>query len=330
MFDLLELHKAPVAKPDGHHEAGALSKLFLEIQHLKPAADSATESKSHSTSNSFGHLPSLNLYNAHEASFHPLAAQHQDGTPALLTKSDSLTKPDLLTEIGNVGKELLKGAGDEIVHHPLKLVAEAACSAAMGVALGFASPGILIGVAAVGIGAAIWAGSTHMHAMIRDTEVVANPGAYSAHEVALARHCVQNFGGSLVDTTVQIAAGAAGGWGAGLLKGAMNSAAAMASAAPETMIVSPGSQAAAMNPGFSASPTAPSAEPIAACSEGASVQEVSNDGALLERLSLSARSACGVARGQLWHTFADYAQNVQNASEYLNALKDADEGQKFA
>jgi hypothetical protein len=247
-----------------------------------------------------------------------------------LTKSDALTKPDLLTEIGNVGKELLKGAGDEIVHHPLKLAAEAACSAAMGVALGFASPAVLIGVAAVGIGAAIWAGSTHMHAMIRDTEVVANPDAYSAHEVALARHCVQNFGGSLVDTTVQIAAGAAGGWGAALLKGAMNSAAAVATAAPETMMVSPSSQAAAVNPCYPATATAPSGEPIAACSEGAPGQEASSEVALLERLPVSAQSVGGVARGQLLHTFADIAQNVQNALQYLNALKDAQEGQKFA
>jgi hypothetical protein len=333
MFDLLELHKAPAAKPDGHHEAGALSKLFLEIQHLKPAAYSATESQGHSnSSHSFSHLPSLNLYDPHVASFHPLAAAHQDGSasPALLTKSDALTKPDLLTEIGNVGKELLKGAGDEIVHHPLKLAAEAACSAAMGVALGFASPAVLIGVAAVGIGAAIWAGSTHMHAMIRDTEVVANPDAYSAHEVALARHCVPNFGGSLVETTVQIAAGAAGGWGAALLKGAMNSAAAVATAAPETMMVSPSSQAAAVNPCYPATATAPSGEPIAACSEGAPGQEASSEVALLERLPVSAQSVGGVARGQLLHTFADIAQNVQNALQYLNALKDAQEGQKFA
>lgn len=167
-----------------------------------------------------------------------------------------------------------------------------------------------------------------MHAMIRDTEVVANPDAYSAHEVALARHCVRNFGGSLVDTTVQIAAGATGGWGAGLLKGAMNSAAAMATAAPETMIA-PGSQAAVVNPCLPAGAAAPAAEPIAACSQGP-VKEASSEGALPELLSVSAQSAGASARGQLWNTFANIAQNVQNASQYLNALKDADQGQKFA
>lgn len=312
MFDLLELHKAPAAKPDGHHEAGALSKLFLEIQHTKPTACSATEATSLTVDN---HLPALKLYDSHAASFKPT----------------SMTKPDLLTEVANVGKELLKGAGDEIVHHPLKLAAEAACSAAVGVALGFASPAVLIGVAAVGVGAAIWAGSTHMHAMIRDTEVVANPDAYSAREVALARHCVQNFGGSLVDTTVQIAAGAAGGWGAGLLKGAMNSAAAMATAAPETLIA-PGSQAAVVNPCLPAGPAGPAApavEPIAAYSQ-APVQEASSDGVLPELVPVSAQLAGAGARGQLWNKFANIAQNVQNASQYLNALKDAEEGQKFA
>jgi hypothetical protein len=96
------------------------------------------------------------------------------------------------------------------------------------------------------------------------------------------------------------------------------------------MMVSPSSQAAAVNPCYPATATAPSGEPIAACSEGAPGQEASSEVALLERLPVSAQSVGGVARGQLLHTFADIAQNVQNALQYLNALKDAQEGQKFA
>jgi len=327
MFDLHELFKAPAGKPEGHHEAGALSKLFHEVQ-TSLSTSCTVHDSAHVAVAAPQHLPAISLFDSH------LASPHQASD--IRSHNASHGHPGLFTEIGNVGKELFKGVADEVVHHPLKLAFQAATGAALGLTLGFASPGLLIGAAAIGVAAAVYMGITHMRAMIHDTKVVANPDAYSASEVAQARQCVQKFGASALDTTVQVVAGAGGGLGAGLLKGVWNGSAATAATAPEAMIVSQGGTA----PSALVSEVPCSVNPSAAVPSPDA--PVSGPEALPQDVTVALGSEGSVSRGlaspnssvrvqaQGWHRFANMAQNLQNVTGYLNSLRDAEEGRKFA
>ncbi len=149
------------------------------------------------------------------------------------------THPQVLPEAANVAKELGKGAIAEVKDHGLRVAETAvigfAAGAAITVAVGagiIAAPVVAIGAAVLGAGTLVVGACEayeHRDAIIHDTEVVANPQAYSSEDVAKAKQSVQNVGGMALETGVGIVAGIGGGLAANAIRAAISGAAVSAS-----------------------------------------------------------------------------------------------------
>jgi hypothetical protein len=124
----------------------------------------------------------------------------------------------------NVAGEVLKGAGDEIMNHPLHLVEAAAIGFAVGAAaIGVAAIAPVVATAAA-VGGIAYAGvqvATHIEGWAHDAEVVADPQAYSANEVATARQGAEAFGAGGTDVLAGVFGGIAGGMAGNAVKTAI-------------------------------------------------------------------------------------------------------------
>jgi ADP-ribose pyrophosphatase YjhB (NUDIX family) len=158
--------------------------------------------------------------------------------------------PSLLTEIENVGIALGKGALNEIENHPLQLAETAAAGFVVGTAVAagvtlavgagiLAAPEVAIGgLALTGLTLAVggYQAFEHRDAIIHNTEVVANPDAYSAADVARSRQNVQNFGGAALETGVGVVSGVAGGFAGNALAASITEALSPAAASASAVL----------------------------------------------------------------------------------------------
>lgn len=207
------------------------------------------------------HLPALQLVgdaapDAAKAAA-KAAAKTNPAPKAGVVTADKSSKPGLLNEAGNVAAQLGKGALNEIENHPLQLVETAAVGLAAGAAISagvtlavgagiLAAPEVAVGAAVVGVGAlgyGAYQAYEHRNDIIHNTEVVANPDAYSAREVAAARQNVQNFGGAALETGVGVVAGVAGGFAGNALATGITDALAPASASASSAVSDAGTAA---------------------------------------------------------------------------------------
>ncbi len=130
--------------------------------------------------------------------------------------------PSLLTEIGNVAKAAGTGALNEAEEHPGQLAIDLAIGAGVGVATGAAigalgvgavaaSPWVLAGAAATGVGAVGFEAYTHWDEITHDTSAVADPSAHSRQEVEDSTKSVQAFGAGALQNIAAIGGAIAGG-----------------------------------------------------------------------------------------------------------------------
>ncbi|MBS2009485.1 MAG: hypothetical protein JST01_20700 [Cyanobacteria bacterium SZAS TMP-1] len=172
-----------------------LNKDFVTIDQLKNSSSSAAAL-----------LPSLGLDHLPQPEAAPVEAVH----------------PGFLQEAWNVTKELGKGALNELTEHPVELAVRAGTGLLAGTALALTSPEILAGAAlasVVVVGYEAYQAVKHWDEIVHNTEVVADPAAYSAAEVAKASAAVRDFGGGALEVGAGLAGGLAGSRvGAGLAR----------------------------------------------------------------------------------------------------------------
>ncbi len=250
MSGTLEHPDAAKDAPKPTSLSDSLSDFFAPAEKmLSPIAQKAEQGISDLAAEA--HLPGLEIVGADKATVAPdakkpdVAGDTAAGTSAAAVSAPgAAAHPGLLTEIGNVAKQFGTGALNEIENHPLQLAETAAIGFASGVVIGgavavavgagiLAAPEVAIGgLAIAGITLAVGAGEAYVHrdAIIHNTEVVANPDAYSASDVAQARQSVQNFGGAALETGVGVASGIAGGIAGNALAAGISDALAPAAA----------------------------------------------------------------------------------------------------
>ena len=194
----------------------ASSSLHGEYTQLTKMASKVESSVSNLAASA--HLPALRLT---EAAAAVTAASVLPGGP-LLAGAIALeaSNPKVRTATVNIAKNMGDGMVDKIEHQPLQLVESAAIGLGTGIAIGaaaagavalgiVAAPEVAVGATVIGgialAGAAI-AGGIEVYknrdAIVHNTEVMADPGAYSAKDVSNARAAFQNFGGETLNAGV--------------------------------------------------------------------------------------------------------------------------------
>lgn len=130
-----------------------------------------------------------------------------ESLPALSINSAG-EKPGYLA----VARELAKGAVNELVEHPGRVLGNAAMGVAIGVGTALAAPEIAVGAAVVGVGAAAYGAYKYGSEWLSSAKTVANPSGKSEAEQLKARQTLQEVGGGATD----MLAGAMGGLGAAI------------------------------------------------------------------------------------------------------------------
>jgi hypothetical protein len=134
-----------------------------------------------------------------------------DGNAKKATMHESLAADlwsDLKTGATLVG-DVAKGAKDEVVHHPEKVLVNAAMGAAIGTAAILVSPEIAVGVGVVGAAALGFELAHKIPQWGRDAVVVGNPEHFSPQRRSEATSGLQRLGANVVD----YGAASLSGWG---------------------------------------------------------------------------------------------------------------------
>lgn len=135
------------------------------------------------------------------------STQATDALPALNLNSTQ-EKPGYFA----VAKEIAKGAVNELVDHPGRVLGNAAMGVAIGVGTALAAPEIAFGAAAVGVGAAAYGAYKYGAEWINSAKIVADPSGKSEAEQMKAKQTLQDVGGGATD----IIAGGMAGMGAAM------------------------------------------------------------------------------------------------------------------